>query len=132
MFIKNAYLCHNCHHNLVHLNHDHSQNIVYLYKRKKQKVRNCLYLLIQVENYALFKCLKFFLTPLPNLFIKAWLLPSSITWLCIRISRIGVSIWIFIALKWGNKLIYYYACAKYITDNCCTYNESPQQLTWLL
>lgn len=83
---------------------------------------------------ALFKCLNFFFTtpPLPNLFIKAWLLPSSITWLCIRISRIGVSIWIFIALKWGNKLIYYYACAKYITDNCCTYNQSPQQLTWLL
>lgn len=82
---------------------------------------------------ALFKCLNFFLyPPLPNLFIKAWLLPSSITRLCIRISRIGVSIWIFIALKWGNKLIYYYACAKYITDNCCTYNESPQQLTWLL
>lgn len=66
MFIKNAYLCHNCHHNLVHLNHDHSQNIVYLYKRKKQKVRNCLYLLIQVENYALFKCLKFFFNPPPQ------------------------------------------------------------------
>lgn len=75
--------------------------------RNKKFLNTFIDLLIQVKNYALFKCLrKTWCSPTPlHLLIKAWYLPSSITRLSIRISGIGVSIWIFIALKWRNKAL---------------------------